>query len=97
MEDNFRDFFENNTDLIFILNTGGNVIEVNNAVCDMLGYTTVEMVGKSVLELYPSEFRKDVRRMLSEVIENKELNCSLPMIAKDNECFALDTRAFKGT
>ncbi len=49
---NWRRFFENSADGIFIVSSKRVILEVNRQFCHMFGYTKEEMVGQSALMLH---------------------------------------------
>ena len=96
-ENNFRDFFRNNIDFLFILDMEGNIIETNNTVCSALGYTTEELVGKSVLLVHPPEFRTEAAETVSKMITGVKALCPIPLLTKSHEYIPVETRVFPGT
>jgi PAS domain S-box-containing protein len=59
-EEQLRELFGLASDGIFIADLEGRYTDVNNAGCNMLGYTREEIVGKSIVDLIPPE---DVERL----------------------------------
>ncbi len=54
-ERRFRGLFESNADGIVYANTSGTILNVNPALCLMLGYGEDELLGKHVLDIMPEE------------------------------------------
>ena len=50
-QDRYRLLFENSFEAMVIFAPGGEVLEVNQHMADMLGYPVDEIVGKSVFDL----------------------------------------------
>lgn len=96
MEKNFRDFFKNNIDFLFILDQQGNILEVNNAVNSILGYSDEEIVGKNVLMVHPPEFRDEAAEIVKKMIAGQESYCPIPLLTKDNAFIPVETRVFPG-
>ncbi|WP_406655633.1 PAS domain S-box protein [Methanolobus sp. ZRKC2] len=55
-EEKFRTLFENSVDAIMILNTEGDILEVNNAACNMFGYDREEFLAISKNKLVAPEY-----------------------------------------
>lgn len=68
-DDRYRIFFERALDGIHILDVEGNVVEVNQAFCDMLGYSTEEFVGMNVedwdVHWDSAQLRRKIRQLLN--------------------------------
>lgn len=96
IENNFRDFFKNNIDFLFILDQQGNILEVNNAVNSILGYSDEEIIGKNVLMVHPPEFRDDAAETVRKMMAGEESYCPIPLLTKSNEYIPVETRVFPG-
>jgi diguanylate cyclase (GGDEF)-like protein/PAS domain S-box-containing protein len=70
----FRDTFENATVGMALEDIEGRVIDVNKALCDMLGYSRERLVGMAFPEFtHPDDVARDLehmRRMLSGAVDN---------------------------
>jgi PAS domain S-box-containing protein len=96
IDNNFRDFFKNNIDFLFILDQQGNIQEVNNAVNSILGYSDEEIIGKNVLMVHPPEFRDDAAEIVRKMMTGEESYCPIPLLTKSNEYIPVETRVFPG-
>lgn len=96
IENNFRDFFKNNIDFLFILDQQGNILEVNHAVNSILGYSDEEIIGKNVLMVHPPEFRDDAAETVRKMMAGEESYCPIPLLTKSNEYIPAETRVFPG-
>jgi len=65
-EERYRTLFEQSTDVIFIVNNRGEILDVNEAILQVFGYSREEVIGTNLerLCLHPGDSRK-----LLEVIE----------------------------
>jgi PAS domain S-box-containing protein len=54
-ESDFRRLFDQASDGIFIMDRAGRYTDVNDAGCEMLGYSREELVGKTIMDLVPTE------------------------------------------
>ncbi|NVO01298.1 MAG: PAS domain S-box protein [Bacteroidetes bacterium] len=95
-ESNFRNFFNNIDDFLFVLDLNGNIIETNNAVTRLLGYTKEELIGKNVLFVHPPEFRDQAQITVGEMISGISESCPIPLISKTNTYIPVETRVYFG-
>jgi PAS domain S-box-containing protein len=54
-ESDFRRLFDQASDGIFIMDPAGRYTDVNAAGCEILGYSREELVGKTIMDLVPTE------------------------------------------
>ena len=64
-EERFRTVFENVTDAIFVLDERGMFIQVNDAMCELTGYSRTEMIGMNA-----SDVRDDPAEQNESAIED---------------------------
>lgn len=93
-ENNFRDFFQNNVDFLFILDMKGNIIETNNAVHTILGYSNEDLIGKSALIVYPPVYRKEAEETFKQVLTGEKSNCTFPLLSKNKDYIPVETKVF---
>jgi PAS domain S-box-containing protein len=68
-EEQWRDVFENNPTMYFIVDVAGTVLSVNPFGAEQLGYTVNELVGHSVLNVFYEADRDAVQRNVSICLE----------------------------
>src|SRR6202789_1390062 len=68
-EAQWREVFEHNPVMYFMVDTIGTVLSVNNFGAAQLGYTVSELVGKSVLNVFFEEDRKFVKKNIAVCLE----------------------------
>jgi len=95
-DNNFRDFFKNNIDFLFILDMEGNIIETNNAVHNILGYSDEDIIGKSVLEVHPPEYREKALDTVKKMLTGEVSFCQIPLQTKNKEYISVETTVFSG-
>jgi PAS domain S-box-containing protein len=93
---NLQTLFNTIDDLLFIINTQGEVIETNQAVQSRLGYNAEELVGISLTELHPPAERQKAIRIIADIFAGKRIFCSLPLLTKDGRLIPVETRASLG-
>ncbi len=65
----YKALFESNPQMVFILNRQGAVLDVNNAAVMQLGYDFEELVGNSVLGVFPQQYHSAVNATLKTCFE----------------------------
>ncbi len=68
-EEQWRDVFENNPTMYFIIDASGTVISVNSVGAEQLGYTVEELVGHSVLQVFPENEQANAKRHVALCLE----------------------------
>jgi PAS domain S-box-containing protein len=69
-ERQWREVFEHNPVMYFMVDATGTVVSVNAFGAAQLGYTVTELVGQSVLKVFFEEDREFVQRNLAVCLEN---------------------------
>jgi PAS domain S-box-containing protein len=70
MADKYSSLFNSTSDGIWIHNLAGNIVEVNDAYCQMSGYTSEELLGKPMSMLEAKETKEEVQAHTRKVIES---------------------------
>ncbi|MCH8929082.1 MAG: PAS domain S-box protein, partial [Candidatus Marinimicrobia bacterium] len=65
-EERFRQFFYNQPEYCYVVSPEGIILDANPSAFKILGYKRGELVGKSVLKIYPPESRERVKNNLKE-------------------------------
>jgi PAS domain S-box-containing protein len=68
-EEQWRDVFENNPTMYFMVDAAGTVIAVNPFGAEQLGYKADELVGQPVLDVFHDSDREAVRRYVALCLE----------------------------
>lgn len=68
-EREWREVFEHNPVMYFMVDADGTVANVNTFGAAQLGYTVSELVGQSVLNVFPEEDRAFVRKCVAACLE----------------------------
>ncbi len=77
-EERYRRLFELSNDAVFIYDFEGNILDVNNKACDMLGYDRESLLKMSFLKLYMEE---ELTRS-TEAIKTEAETCSMRFESK---------------
>jgi PAS domain S-box-containing protein len=94
-EDKFRSIFEQATDGILIADTETKkLIEANNAMRVILGYTHDEIVGLSIDDIHPKEDLPAIREGFEKQLRGEiTLMTEVPVLRKDGSVFYADINA----
>src|SRR6266508_2990880 len=68
-EEQWRDVFENNPTMYFMVDAAGTVLSVNPFGAEQLGYTVEELVGRSMLHVFNEPDREAVQRNVALCIQ----------------------------
>jgi diguanylate cyclase (GGDEF)-like protein/PAS domain S-box-containing protein len=82
-ERRFRDMFENSPIPYQSLDVTGRFIDVNDRLCEMLGYTREELLGMDFDQLWPSENRHNFYPSLLEFQRCGHTEAELTLLRKD--------------
>jgi len=93
---NYESFFNSIEDLLFVLDSDGNIIECNNTVYDRLGFTKNELIGQSIIQIHQKEKREEAIKNLNDILEGKTKSCDLPIITKDGIEIPVEIKVYKG-
>ncbi|MBF0343668.1 MAG: PAS domain S-box protein [Nitrospirae bacterium] len=69
-EDRYRTILSTSIDGFWILDARGKIIQVNQAYCDMIGYTKEELLQMSANDVEALETREEIERHIVKIIEN---------------------------
>jgi PAS domain S-box-containing protein len=93
---NFDMFFNTIGDLLFVMDTGGNIIHVNDTALRRLGYSREEITGRSILMTHPPEKKAETETVLGEITAGKSCVCNIPVMTKSGALITVETRIVKG-
>jgi PAS domain S-box-containing protein len=89
---NFDNLFNAIGEFLFILDLQGNILDVNTAVVDKLGYQKSELLNTSVLNVHPPEYREQAARIVTDMLQGRRESCPLPLLAKNGDHIPVETR-----
>ena len=93
---NFDLFFNTIDDLLFVLDTNGNIIHINQTVCRKLGYMETELIGQPVLAVHPPERQAEAGRIVAAMLAGEAEFCPVPVMTKDGRQIPVETRIIAG-
>lgn len=65
----FQSIFRMNPLGIFVTNSNGVIVDINESFSRIFGYTAAELIGESYTNLQPQPFTKEIRRQLQRLLE----------------------------
>ncbi len=88
-EERLRAMFDSARDGIIIIDLEGNMLQLNDAVLKMTGYSREELIGKSALAFVADDDRMKVIGDMAQTIEDKHLKLltSYNLVRKDGSVF----------
>ena len=93
---NYESFFNTIDELLFVLDTQGNIIYTNKTVTDRLGYSSEELAGQSVMMVHPPERREEAGRIVGEMLAGVTEYCPVPLLTKNGIQIPVETRVSSG-
>ncbi|HPS58888.1 MAG TPA: diguanylate cyclase [Spirochaetota bacterium] len=96
-EKNLISLFNAIDDMVFILDSSGNILEINESVSKKLGYSIDELRMKNVLDVHPAEMRDDVAVVIGRMITGEEKSCHIPVVSKDGKYIPVETNIAPGS
>ena len=93
---NYETFFNSIDDFLLVLNEDAKIIHTNTIVINRLGYTSEELIGKSVLMLHPPKRRVEAGKILGEILSGNKRTCPVPFITQSGVQIPVETRVTRG-
>ncbi|HKL09926.1 MAG TPA: HD domain-containing phosphohydrolase [Clostridia bacterium] len=94
---NFKVLLDSMQEMVFVLSTDGNIIEINKAVFNKLGYKREELLGNSIINLHSPSMRGEVAEFFTDIKNGKNrMGYSLPLLTKNDEFLEVNTTVTNG-
>jgi PAS domain S-box-containing protein len=94
---NYQGIFNDIGDLLFITNSEGQILEVNNAVFSILGYSSHELSGKNILDLFPAKQHGKVKATIFKHPNEKRNFSGIKILPKNQGPIAVEINTFKSS
>ncbi|MBA4149768.1 MAG: PAS domain S-box protein [Verrucomicrobia bacterium] len=95
-ESHYRTLFELSLCGILLEDKDGTILEANEAVCKLFGYSReesrTELLGKNIRTLVPQEHRAQIDHNIREILAGKTLEHKVENIAKDGSVRQVELR-----
>ena len=92
-EEKFQSIMENSADAIFITDLDGRYVYTNKAVSEMLGFTSKEMLSKTILNLSPPDKKDDYLDVFKSIISEGKGFTEIELLKKDGNFISVDLNA----
>lgn len=92
-EEKYRTLIEQASDAIFINDVSGNLLEVNESACLLLGYSKEELCTKNLTDLYTIDELKTRPIMLEELFKGEKTLIERNMLHKDGTLISVEITA----
>ena len=94
---NLETLFDSLDDFLFILNSEGNIVNVNASVEKRLGFSREELLHMNVTRVHPPEHRQEVTAMIQAILASKLDVCSVPLMTQNGRTIPVETKFNQGT
>lgn len=91
-EERFRMLFESSPDAIFVENEEGDILDVNQAACDLHGLHREELLASSVIDLVPHELRQDLKQNFTSLFQQEGASFESSSLRKNGEIIPVEIR-----
>ena len=81
--------------IVTIVKPDGEIVAINSHAARILGYNKDELVGEPVLALHQTGTENEVADVMSELSDNSETICHLPIVAKNGIVIPVETHIYK--
>jgi PAS domain S-box-containing protein len=92
-EKKYRSLFEQSNDAIFIHSLDGQILDVNNRACEMLGYTKEDLKQLTIFDLIPSDQREVATKGFNKIRENGSIRIEVEHLKADGSRIVADVSA----
>lgn len=92
-EEQYRSLIEQASDAIFINTLSGDLLEVNQSACAMLGYSKDELCSKNVKDLYREEDLEKIPLMYKELASGQQTLLERNMLHKNGASVTVEITA----
>lgn len=95
-QQNLQVLFGSLDDFLLVLDTSGRIVHANPLVTRRLGYSTEQLLGRSVLTLHPVAQRPQAEQVLQRVLAGTEHSSSISLLTSGGDEIPVETRFTRG-
>jgi len=95
-EENLKTFFNSSSDMFFIVDLEGLIIDLNQNAIDKLGYTKDELVSYPMLKIHPESRHEEAKELIDYAIKQNVEAIYTPLLTKDRRLISVETRVKAG-
>ncbi|MBN1120379.1 MAG: PAS domain S-box protein [Anaerolineae bacterium] len=88
-----RGLFKNALDAMLLLDNNAHLTDVNQAACDLLGFTREELLQMTVSDITPAPHREASKQLWNEFLVTGSLSGEYLLLQKDGSTVEVDFRA----
>ncbi|WP_319507137.1 PAS domain S-box protein [uncultured Methanolobus sp.] len=92
-EERYRSLVEELIDAVIINTFEGEILEVNNKTCEMLGYSREELQNMNIYDLMPPERRESAKENMSRFIKNGKILAESRFVTADGKLLIVEVNA----
>jgi PAS domain S-box-containing protein len=89
----FETIFNQSSDGIFVCSTNGEILEVNNLVCDILNYSKEELLTKNILDITLDIYQEEQKKNFEYVLTNDSVVYESAHLSKNNEIISIEIKS----
>jgi PAS domain S-box-containing protein len=92
-EEKFKSIMENSADAIFLTDQQGRYTYINRAVTDMLGFSSEEMMNKTIIDISPAGRINEYLKQFEKLLIDGKLFTEFDLVKKDGSTISVDLNA----
>ncbi len=89
-EERYRKLFDSTGDDIFVTDINENIVEVNNAACETLGYKREELLNMKITDIKTDKYKENVSENRRIIFEKGSYNFESEHITKSGEVMQVE-------
>jgi len=92
-EERYRKLFDSTGDDIFVTDINENIIELNNAACETLGYKRKELLNKKITDIKTDKFKENVSKNREIIFEKGSHSFESEHVTKSGAIIQVEFRS----
>ncbi|MFQ5605076.1 MAG: PAS domain S-box protein [bacterium] len=84
-EKQYSDLFDNVSDIVYIHSLDGEILKINAALSQFLGYDKKDLIGKTLKDIIAPKYHKDVELYLKEISQRSQTSGHFHLTSKDGQ------------
>jgi PAS domain S-box-containing protein len=93
---NLQSLFNTMSDLLFVLDRKGRILEINQAVIDLLGHSRKSLLGRPIAEIQPGTLLHETSNRIGDLSPGAESERRIPLLTRSGREIAVETRLTEG-
>lgn len=89
---NFEIFFNTIDDFLWVINTDGKIIHVNNTVTSRLEISRDGIIGRGVIDVHPQNQREHATKVFEDMLGAKIDYCRIPLVTSGERLIPVEAR-----